>query len=260
MVRDLLGEPDSQETFRTQYGCCVTRYNYSLLRVKRAEKRLAFTRALALAQTRALAQTPSAQAQRDEERRAKFARRYSNPSDALPAACAGLLSLNRYAKHATCSRNNREEIYRLKTGLLHRLIDEGLLVTASLHRSADQLCDRCGGSGTYYTETYTRLTYRGHYDHPYVEEYDATCRRCQGSRRRKGRTYYVLRFAVAGQTYCWHTPQDEFGRVVPLTDATPATYDGAEEKPLEMSRSRFAEVKALLRWVIGQKLVEGEEA
>src|SRR6185437_15081221 len=40
-------------------------------------------------------------------------RKYKSWKDALPEACAGMFSLNRYAKYERCSPLSRQEIYHL---------------------------------------------------------------------------------------------------------------------------------------------------
>src|ERR1051326_9465131 len=66
-------------------------------------------------------------------RRMAIEKRYADWRAALPEAGAMMFSLNRYAKHRTCSPALRVEIYELKNRFLKLLYDEGLCVACWEH-------------------------------------------------------------------------------------------------------------------------------
>jgi len=167
-----------------------------------------------------------------------FVRKYGTTAAALADAAEGLFALNRYAKHATCSMKHKSEIYALKKRFIRWAVENGYLQSWGRHeivqpeKVLECYCvSRCSGNG---------------------------CHRCDFTgvhRRLPERTleFVVLRFAFGGKAYSWHQPEESVlfayaGRAPQLDDASDWTPE--RDKPVDMPRSRFALVKALLRWVL----------
>jgi hypothetical protein len=218
LIKKLLPAPDMTQPARFGY-----RYWYLRSRVDQAMKEPAFVDAL---------RGRAARAEKPGRRRAEFSHRYMTYRQAIPAACHGLLSLNRYAKHRTCSGRHREEIYRLKNAWIEFLYGEGVCTAAWVHIQTlpAKKCRACGGSGD-----------------------EGECDRCDGTGNylpEKQIRFWVFQFKAGGQTYTWHQPEDLVKWQVTATSES-ASFDGVEhDKPLEISRSRLAEVKDLIRWVM----------
>lgn len=166
------------------------------------------------------------------QRRAELPKKFSTWRDALPEACAGMFSLNRYAKHRSCSELHKLEIYRLKNELIELLYRSGYCTLSWIHRLRFEIqyCRRCGGAGDY------------------------DCIPCGGSGIfREARTveFWCFRFAVEGRAYCWHQP-------IELVKFAPAESVPAQEwrefsdkeKPVPLRREQFALVKELLDWLL----------
>lgn len=163
---------------------------------------------------------------------------YPSWRDALPDACAGLFSLNRYAKHGTCSPLHKAEIYRLKNELIEVLYRDGCCSASWIHKleQQEQLCRECDGGDF--------------------------CNHCDGSGVWKpARTleFWCFRFEVEKKTYCWHQPKASV-QFQPIESVPPQEWEGlAGEKPIILPRRKFALAKELLRWVIDRAATEGEE-
>jgi hypothetical protein len=157
----------------------------------------------------------------------EIARRYQDWTVALPEVCAGMFSLNRYAKHRMCSALHRVEIYQLKNELVALLWKHGYCTLSWIHVIPALECRDCAGSG---------------------EE----CDRCGGSGTYRGPIkLWCFRFLVNGKSYCWHQPANlvEFA---PVESVPPQEWQGlgGEEKPVCLPKRKFAATKDLIRFVI----------
>lgn len=165
-------------------------------------------------------------------RQAELPKRYATWKDALPEACAGMFSLNRYAKHRSCSSLHRVEIYRLKNELVELLYREGYSTASFIHRLflEKQLCRECGGAG------------------------DLDCWKCGGSgewKPAKTIEFWCFEFLIAGKVYSWHQPI-ALVKFAPMESVPPQDmeHSAVKEKPILIRRQQFAEMKSLLRWVL----------
>ena len=159
-------------------------------------------------------------------------KRYTEWREALPEAAAGMFSLNRYAKHSTCSPLHKQEIYHLKNSLIELLYSNGYCAASWIHRltQEQQLCRECGGVGEY-------------------------CNHCDGSgvwRPARVLEFWCFRFSIVQKVYCWHQPAAMVD-FTPIASLPPADWEGvAGEKPIALSIRKFAAVKELLRWIFDQ--------
>ena len=168
---------------------------------------------------------------------ARFARKYSSWTAALPDACKFLFDLNRYAKHDSCTGPHRDEIYGLKGDLVELLYKHGYCTDCYLHTTElpAKECWTCDGDGYHWSG----------------EE----CRKCGGTGiylPPKTLVFVCFRFAVGGIAYCWHQPKETvlFEFRVPSEESTFVLTE--EEKPVSLALGNFAEAKDLLRWIIEQ--------
>lgn len=190
---------------------------------------------------------------------AKFQRRYGNDIErALGDAAKGLFSLNRYAKHPTCSDWQRERIYDLKSRFIEYLYTNGYATSVGIHKDPDREheCWKCNGTGVHKL-TDADFDYRfDDFDEDDFEDIeDDTCPKCDGTgiyRRVPGRTYYVFSFDIGGVRYAWHSPQDTVQFPVSVTEDSSGDLPETETKPIEISRSRLTERRKLLEWVLEQ--------
>jgi hypothetical protein len=165
-----------------------------------------------------------------EKRRASIPEKYGDWRAALPEACAGMLQLNRYAKHRRCSELQRTEIYLLKNDFIRMLYARGYCSLAWIHRLElpEQVCRECGGDG--------------------VE-----CEHCWGTGiwcEARTAEYWCFRFAIADRAYCWHQPRETV-EFAPVAGMEPQGWDGfSGEKPVILPVRKFAYVKDLVRWTI----------
>jgi hypothetical protein len=175
-----------------------------------------------------------------------FSRKYGSWREALPDACEYLFNLNRYAKHESCSDQNRDDIYDLKTELVALLYRHGYCTECYLHTSelAAKSCWSCDGTGTWESDW---------------GDYSDKCWKCNGSGvylNAKTLTFVCFRFNVAGQTYCWHQPEDLVLFNYEVTAESSTWTPGDEEKPITLSKAKFAVAKDLLRWVVSSAATE----
>jgi len=174
-----------------------------------------------------------------EKRKANFARKYQTWRNAVPDACKGMHSLNRYAKHQGISTANKTEIYQLKNELVELLWRAGYCVECWIHvlTLPAKPCWDCGGSGD-----------------------GGECERCNGTGEylsAKKLRFYCFRFNVSGRIYTWHQP-DKLVKWQVQTTGEPANWEGVErDKPLAMPKSQFAEAKDVIRWVLSKSGGEG---
>lgn len=149
----------------------------------------------------------------------------------LPAA-RGLWSLNRYAKHRSCTIPYRHDIYDLKNKFMELLYRLDYCVGCWTHvqvipakpcnqcDGADYDCCCCGGSGVYQDE-----------------------RRIE---------HWCFRFDVAGELFAWHRPKSDTS-FTPAETGPPAQWTGLMEvKPVSLAKAKFLLAKELIRWVLGQ--------
>jgi hypothetical protein len=181
-------------------------------------------------------------------RQATFAKRYPDYRLALPATAEALFSLNRYAKHRSCTRDHRDDIYDLKNGFVRLLCEVGCVRGARLHTTerAGLKCNRCGGAGGYEDDEFDEFD---------QFEEDEGCRKCFGTGWYRPPTtleFIAFRFEVGGKRYSWHQPRELVNWPVELTEGVDAWELEDVEKPLSMSRERFAEAKELIRFVLAQ--------
>lgn len=222
LIEAVLGRPDREQSKRVRAGYTIKEHIYTRDHVIEGMRDQRF---IAAAEKRKrLAETIL-------EKRAEIPKRYATWREALPGACAGMFSLNRYAKYDRCSELSRHEIYRLKNDLVELLYGSGYCQLAWIHRLqlAQQNCHYCAGEGT--------------------------CGHCDGSgiwRQAKTVEFWCFRFQIGERFYTWHQPRESV-RFTPAEAVPPQDWDGiAGEKPLPMPPRRFADAKRLISWVIEQ--------
>lgn len=229
LIHSLLGNPDEKEDIsRGAYRC--QRHFYAKDRVEAAMLLPAWSVAT---------QRRDERMRRPALRMEGFQRKYQTWRAAVPDACNALHSLNRYAKHRTCSPANKVEIYGLKNLFVEVLYRGGFCTACWEHilvlpakecracRGTDPDCDRCDGCGIYLAE--------------------------------KRLKFYCFRIAL-GRGYTWHQP-DNLVKFPVETTREPADWSGVErDKPLGMPRSALGAAKDLVRWVVDQARVAPGEA
>lgn len=162
-----------------------------------------------------------------------FVRRYVSKRDAYLAACEALFSLNRYAKHESCSDKHKKTIYALKSAWIRCLYEQGFCVDVFEAKTPERagLCFRCSGEG--------------------FDEFGEECYKCGGTGeyRSGGRVYWSFRFLVDGKSFAWHQPAPLSFVVTPTrTDIEHEVI--AEEKPILLAQGKMAEAKALIAWCL----------
>ena len=82
-------------------------------------------------------------------RAARFTRKYASVAEVLPDAGSAMFNLNRYAKWSSCSREHKEEIYKLKNQFVELLYARKCADRVYLHKQTleEQSCRRCQGTG-----------------------------------------------------------------------------------------------------------------
>jgi len=226
LITLLLGKPDLEKR-KAKGSYRWVEHLYSRDRVVEAMRDPRF-----IARAEARQQRAELQAQR----KAQIPHQYhGNWTDALPDACAGMFSLNRYAKHRKCSELHKVEIYRLKNALIEALYRHGYCSASWIHRLV-QMCHGCGGAG------------------------DLDCGRC-GGRGVWRFEFWCFQFEVAGKRFCWHQPLD-LVKFSPLASVPPQEWKEFEvkEKPVPLRKDQFARAKELLDWVIREAGGSGENS
>lgn len=169
------------------------------------------------------------------QKKAAVTEKYSSWQEALPEACAGMLSLNRYAKHRRCSALQRVEIYQLKGQLIELLYKRGYSTACFIHQlhQETQFCRVCGGAG------------------------DWDCSGCDGDGVRlpaRTQEFWCFEFQVAGTKYCWHQPRALL-QFSPVETVPPVEWERSaadKEKALLVRQDKFSATKQLLGWLIDQ--------
>lgn len=164
-----------------------------------------------------------------------FTNTYGDWRTALPVACEGLFNLNRYVKHVSCSKRNKEDIYSIKNRLIRVLYENGYCIEAYIHtlRLDAVECWNCDGSGEVYS--------------------DFCCQPCAGTgifKPSKIIEYYVLRFHVDGQNYTWHQPKEQVNYPIELTNTETTEINDIEIKEVFLNKSKFSQTKKLINWTI----------
>lgn len=230
MIDDLLGEPDDYAD-NPHYKSAAPCKLYDLGRVTKAEATAEYATRLAKLRAR----------RRGKDHTPAFSRKYGVPSAGLVDAAEGLFSLNRYAKHDTCTAKHRNEIYVLKNGFVEWLVGQGHLIGWGEHQvvKPEKILD------CYCVRDYG----------------DDGCRRCDftGVHRTLPELvlrFVVLRFAIGAKTYTWHQPAESVTfqyatKALQIVDAGDWTPE--RDKPIELPRSQFSKAKALIRWVMEVK-------
>lgn len=179
-------------------------------------------------------------AEKVAQTRADFPAKYADWREALPEACEGLFSLNRYAKYERCSPLHKHEIYRLKNELIEVLWRNGYSSAAWIHRveQPEQRCHECAG--------------------------DSFCDHCDGSgiyRQARTLEFWCFKFLIQGKPYCWHQPRDTVA-FSPSESVPPQDWQGfsTTEKPIKLAPRKFSAAKDLLRWVIDRAQSQEDEA
>jgi len=175
-------------------------------------------------------------------KRKQPALKYKSWRDALPAACASMFNLNRYAAHDSCSRDNRDDIYSLKNDFVRLLYQQGACIECVEHERElpAQYCFGCDEG---------------------ITDWGDECPRCDGTGiYRQSRTVVdvLFVFVVHGERYAWHQPERFVDWEYVTTAETSTEYVGKEERPLECARSTLSRGKKIVRYVLenAPKLVE----
>jgi hypothetical protein len=82
-----------------------------------------------------------------------------------------------------------------------------------------------------------------------------TCRKCSGTgwyRLPWQEVFIVFCFAINGETYSWHQPEDLVTWKYELTADSEPWQPEPQEKPVALRPGKFADAKALVRYVIEQ--------
>ncbi len=169
----------------------------------------------------------------EADRHAKFVK--LDREELLHRAAEGIFNLNRYAKHASCRKEHREEIYSLKSRLIACFCALGLArdVHHHLQDVAARMCFGCDGLGR--------------------RDDDERCGRCFGSGNWEEATtlvFVVFHFVIGARPHCWHQPKSQvfFDYV---ETAEPEKWKGMPaEKEVKLSPQKFAEAKSLMRYVV----------
>ena len=156
----------------------------------------------------------------------------ANDTKAISDVCQALFNLNRYAKHGTCSKSNKEEIYSLKNDVVRILYQAGYCISTTRH----------------------------------IKETDSReCRYCYGPGLRQGNECYdcdgmgtvnldpyrfiVFVFNVNNERYVWHQPEERIQFSIQVGEDSEEINE-TEVKPINIPKNGLSEGKALLRWFI----------
>lgn len=172
----------------------------------------------------------------------RFNNRFPNWREALPDAAEAMFNLNRYAKHSSCKRENRTDIYALKNRILKLFHFLGFCETAHLHTVPvlGKRCYSCSGSG--YSDDNA-----GFYD------IDGICHNCDGSGWYEypfTAEFVCFKFLVADKHYIWHQPKGSIDFEYQLVDAPTDWVPDKGEKALNIARADLSKAKQVLRFVL----------
>ena len=170
----------------------------------------------------------------------------------MPDACRYFFSLNRYVKHSSCTRSNRDYIYLLKNDLVKLLYERGYSTGCYFHdvELPAQACYACEGSGTFDDGTDEGPTTLN----PTIRQY-FTCDRCNGTgmfKPAKTITFVCFEFMVGGTKYCWHQPKETVRYDYTITKDTSTITLSKEEKPISLSVAELEEGKRLIGWLLAR--------
>lgn len=181
-----------------------------------------------------------------------LARRFPQRRDAVPMAARAMFNLNRYAKHRTCTAANRAEIYELKDRFVEVLYQLGYAVRVYHHELElpGKPCFGCDGSGDAFSD-----------GGDITAENDFTCHRCGGTgwyRAPDVARFVCFEFTIDGDRYSWHQPKELVAFKYALVGIPPAEpWVPDHGKPIDLPKAKFPAAKALLRFVLGER-VNGE--
>jgi hypothetical protein len=203
-------------------------------------------------------------------RRERLARRYPDPHQAIPAAAEALFSLNRYTKRSRCNREHRDEIYALKSDLVRLLYARGYASDVHEHHrdrpgrlcrrgcrpmTAEQLAAFDAMPRVQVDHDHDTSRLHSHHNDDEGEWFDDVCRRCEGTgwyRRPGTDVFVVFHFQVEGQFYCWHQPVEWVDWPYEVTAEAQPWSNVQEEKPIVIPARKFANAKALIRFVVDE--------
>lgn len=167
----------------------------------------------------------------------KFKKKYPAKQDAILDAAQAMFNLNRYTKHKSCSAKNRAEIYDIKNIFVEFLYKSGFCKTCYMHHfDADEKdCYACNATGVHFDRLGDMQR----------------CKKCSGTGiyQKGGRIEFVVfSFDIDNNIFTWHQPRESVDFDFTVTE------EGGELnetliKSIEMSKSKFAEAKALVKWV-----------
>lgn len=164
-----------------------------------------------------------------------FDAKYNSPrnENALTDVCIALFNLNRYAKHKSCTRRNKEEIYNLKNEVIRILYQSGYCVSTYKHilEFESKECRTCNGTGMK----------RGVF-----------CYDCEGSGEITfdPSEFIVFVFGINNEKYVWHQPEEYIRFSFELT-GNEEKINKTEEKPIDIPKRKLSDFKALLKWFVG---------
>lgn len=199
-------------------------------------------------------QNPLAHVRRAKARTKAKARRLTNRyphwRDALPDAAEAMFNLNRYAKHRSCTQENREDIYDMKNRLVRLLYKLGMCESAHLHQvpMPGKPCYGCNGTGKA-TRKFDRLDY----EEEDFDDSDLTCYRCGGSGWYQQPTTFeniCFKFSIGGKPYCWHQPKGSVDFEYRLVEASNDWVPDQGAKELTIPRSRLSKAKEVVHYVL----------
>lgn len=166
-----------------------------------------------------------------------FDRKYDSIEEVRMEAANALFNLNRYTKHTSCSRQHKNEIYRLKYRLIESLYNEGFCTSCYLHKLKRPAleCHYCGGTG-------------------YLL-YGDRCMACWGTgilKEEKIISFVVFNFEIEGQSYCWHMPKEEVQFDFETTD-NEGILNRTEVKEINLKKAKFKEAKEIIKYYLYKK-------
>jgi len=164
-----------------------------------------------------------------------FENKYHDHLEALPLVCHYLFNLNRYPKHASCSQENKEEIYSIKNEIIKFLYNNHycIRVTEDFEEKFyhELECRNCHGWGC------EECDYSGIYS----EE------------RNERIMYYCFYFSVNNVTYCWHQLQQYVYYHVEVSTNISEQINPTITKEITLNKTKFKEAKELCKWFLSKE-------